>query len=350
MTKRIEYLDAMRGLAMLLVVIGHTFSFGFKHVENVLFQTLCYELEIPLFFFVSGMLFREPEQWSLKEVTNVLKKRFFVLCIPAALFMLIYTWINDKNVYHDALFDNFKNGYWFTFTLFEFVVIYVAQSMVCEVMRLHGWMRDVCSCIFAVFVLFLSIYCIRIEDNHSWMKLIGMFQFQHYVYFVFGIMGRKFQMLDNMLKYKYLSGGVIVLTFLLHLYSYKDNHIAYWGSSTLWFMVLKLTAILVIWSGFSQYASWSSGKVGGTLQYIGRYTLDIYFIHYFFLPRNLSCIGDFFRCNPNPFIEFGIALVIAAALIAVSILVGKIIRLNSWSAYWMLGVKEKNSTGKPNYN
>ncbi len=74
---------------------------------------------------------------------------------------------------------------------------------------------------------------------------------------------------------------------------------------------------------------------------MGRYTLDIYFIHYFLLPTKLSMVGEWFRVNPNPIIEYALALAIAVVVIGASLLVGRIIRLSPALAYWLLGEKKR---------
>ena len=54
MKQRICYLDNMKGVAIILVVIGHImqFSFGFETSQPVKF--LCFHM--PLFFYISGFL------------------------------------------------------------------------------------------------------------------------------------------------------------------------------------------------------------------------------------------------------------------------------------------------------
>ena len=52
---RLEYIDALRGLTMLMVVIGHIelFSFG----EGIFLCTPIYKyIQMPLFFFISGYI------------------------------------------------------------------------------------------------------------------------------------------------------------------------------------------------------------------------------------------------------------------------------------------------------
>lgn len=135
---------------------------------------------------------------------------------------------------------------------------------------------------------------------------------------------------------------ILFTCLFLHLYTYKDGSINCIGSSTLWITITTISGLLVLLLGFKEYESWSSSWMGQKLQLIGRYTLDIYFIHYFFLPRHLSMVGDWFKTNPNPLIEYALALLVATIVIAASLLVGRIIRLSPILAHWLLGEKMTN--------
>lgn len=181
MKKRIEYLDAMRGLAMLFVVLGHVFTFSFKDGGNIIFRILSCELQIPLFFMVSGFFVRVPETgyWSF------LRKKAFLLCVPAAIFMAAFVWTYDYN-YISAWVDSDKFGYWFTFSLFEFILLYTALKFVSRRMKLgHNADNALISAV-SVVVLYASVWCIRMENVYPVIKLLGLVQFKSFIYFVLG--------------------------------------------------------------------------------------------------------------------------------------------------------------------
>lgn len=52
--KRIAYIDSIKGFAILLVVMGHTFH-DFKGI-NMAFIDFIYAFHMPLFFIISGYL------------------------------------------------------------------------------------------------------------------------------------------------------------------------------------------------------------------------------------------------------------------------------------------------------
>ena len=67
MTKRIEYIDIAKGIGILLVVMGHN-DFG---LVSPFFYKFIYAFHMPLFFFVSGMLFK-----SEIPFLTILRRRF----------------------------------------------------------------------------------------------------------------------------------------------------------------------------------------------------------------------------------------------------------------------------------
>jgi fucose 4-O-acetylase-like acetyltransferase len=55
--ERIQYIDALRGFTMLLVVFAHVETFSFQYMENATFLGEFFKLfRMPLFFFISGFI------------------------------------------------------------------------------------------------------------------------------------------------------------------------------------------------------------------------------------------------------------------------------------------------------
>lgn len=55
MKQRLEYIDALRGLAILLVVFMHVPQYGFGQSVGGYYMELATLLAVPLFFFISGL-------------------------------------------------------------------------------------------------------------------------------------------------------------------------------------------------------------------------------------------------------------------------------------------------------
>lgn len=321
---------------MLLVVVGHVFYFSFQHTESVLLKALSIELEIPLLFLVSGILMKVPES----GLWRFIGKKFFLLCIPATLFLTAFFWFTGGSQL-EAWMDVSKKGYWFTFTLFQFILLYTALVVVLRKMCLGGNLKWLILMFVSLIVFIVSLWSQRCLDTYPILSLIGLAKCKGYLYFTFGAIIAESGILSKEISDKETKWGGVILAafFLLHLYTYKNGLLSYIGSQGLWLMICTLLAITVVLMGFRRYACWSESRIGHTLQSIGRYSLDVYFIHYFFLPRNLPMVGEWFRVNCNPILEFAAALAIAAAVIAASLLVGRLIRLNPTLARWLLAAK-----------
>lgn len=69
---RIEEIDLLRGIAIILIVFGHVIK------DGVVYKFL-YSFHVPLFFIVSGMVFRTKNQENFKEF---LKRNFKQLIVP----------------------------------------------------------------------------------------------------------------------------------------------------------------------------------------------------------------------------------------------------------------------------
>ena len=82
-------------------------------------------------------------------------------------------------------------------------------------------------------------------------------------------------------------------------------------------------------------------RLGRTMQYVGRRTLDIYLIHYFLVPMGLRVV-TVFTDHPMPVVEVFVSSVIALLIMAMSLLISNIIRLSPTLAHWFFGAKVKN--------
>ena len=123
--QRIEYLDALRGFTMLLVVMTHVagYVFGSDGAHIVNFHFYLRQFRVPLFFFVSGFVFfKDNFNWSAGNIMNFLKKKIPVQLIFPFLFMLCYTYTIEYD-FIEALKLDHKRGYWFTFTSFTIITI-----------------------------------------------------------------------------------------------------------------------------------------------------------------------------------------------------------------------------------
>ena len=77
--------------------------------------------------------------------------------------------------------------------------------------------------------------------------------------------------------------------------------------------------------------------IGRSLQYIGRRTLDIYLLHFLFLP-NLPGVGNFFDVNRHNFImDITLSVIIGLVIIGFSIITSNILRISPLFKKYLFG-------------
>lgn len=258
--------------------------------------------------------------------------------------MGLYIWINDLGLI-ETLFHSHNHGYWFTFSLFEFIVLYILLILCVKLLQLKDIGEDLFMFTAAVSMLYASVFFLKNANNYPVIDLFNLRQLSFFIYFVLGIIFRKhFDMISKYLNNKFISGILIPLYLILALYTFKDmQQYRYFGSSTLYFMSLNTILLIIVFLLFSNYANYcKESRIGKFLQYIGKHTLEIYLIHYFFIPRNLQPIGEFFTLHANPILEYLTAIIFAIIVILITLSASCIIRLSPFSARWLLGIK----TGK----
>ena len=107
MERRINYIDMAKGYGILAVLIGHL-------VQSSILGTFVYSFHLPLFFFISGFLFRPEESFGnfLKHKARSILLPYFVLGLPvvffAAYFPLLFSgrWFSVRTFFF-AFRDNF---------------------------------------------------------------------------------------------------------------------------------------------------------------------------------------------------------------------------------------------------
>ena len=129
--QRLEWLDALRGFTMLMVVTNHVYGFGFDaNTKYSMFMSVCLLFRMPLFFFISGFLaYKASFSWNARDTTDLIAKKLRVQIVPTVVFMTAEIALTAK-VFWDKMGTAWasptKGGYWFTMVLLEMFLIYYA--------------------------------------------------------------------------------------------------------------------------------------------------------------------------------------------------------------------------------
>ena len=109
------------------------------------------------------------------------------------------------------------------------------------------------------------------------------------------------------------------------------------------FYVGGITGMWMVFTCFRLSISWLQKlHLSQPLQYVGTRTLDIYLLHYFFLPRFLMPYADQLKAYDSQIVEFFVIMAIVLIVLALTLLVSYFIRLSPFLGHYLFGVKYEN--------
>ena len=135
MKQRLDYIDEMKGLAILLVVLGHLFMPHTQEGQLHSCATIIYSFHMSFFFFLSGYINEKVNGIEKNGSFNFIKKKFRSLIIP----FLFWSFITPIFLYNRVpvtrndfieplcIFPN--KHYWFLPVLFFFMILYPVKHI-----------------------------------------------------------------------------------------------------------------------------------------------------------------------------------------------------------------------------
>lgn len=340
---RIGYIDAIRGLAMILVVYFHIAAYGFGSYE-LGYNDIIERFRMPTFFFISGWVFYKASRtWNRQTIIGMIRKKFMVQIIPTVIFMLLY--LVMFNLLDVSSFGSDKKGYWYTFVLFEYFVIYIlAEALLNRQGSTKGEIRVLTVIlILSVGAFYYAKYYTRYAvELGTWKDILGFLSFvkiRHIIFFWFGTFVRKhFDRFVQLTNYSYVTATLIILFTAIIVWPMV---LSISGIEYIAYLVAGLSGTVISFTFFRIHAQNFSQETwyGRGLQLIGRRTLDIYVIHYFVLPTNLVQPEIWLQQYHDNTLFVPIALVLALWVVAVSLLISSLIRVSPLLAKYLFAVK-----------
>lgn len=184
--------------------------------------------------------------------------------------------------------------------------------------------------------------------SHEVVSLLQIMNLSYFIYFYIGTCVRKhfdvfLRMVSNKLWISLTIGIWFFNVLFADIYTIKGNPTLVALLHAVLKFVSGLTGLTIVFLFFRsfEHVFTHETRIGRWLQYVGRRTLDVYLLHYFFLPRHLEMVGVFFKENPNPTLELFCTFSIAVMVISLCLVVSNVMRLSPWMSQYLFGVKLK---------
>ena len=328
--QRIEYIDAMRGFTMILVVYSHICSICLGDMWMG-WNDVFFLFRLPCFFFISGWLF---ETMARKPFWEVARRKMMVQLVPTFIFLFLLA--PPPEFFHQL--GALKGGYWFTCVLFEFFILYMLSVRLCR-----KWDFGIALLIALGAFVYARYYHEILSSADGWqihaINLLGFLSVVVWRYFLFFYIGawvrRHF---DAFVRWTDKPVVILAITIVFALVAstpHKD-HLIY---EMLRFYIGGISGMWMVFCFFRLSASWLQWiHLSKPLQNVGTRTLDIYLLHYFFLPRFLMPYAGLLQNYENSAIEFIVILSIALLVLSVTLLASYVIRLSSFLRHYLFGV------------
>lgn len=313
MCNRLFYLDALRGFAMLCVVIGHLSLFCYKDASYSSLAHIVNIFHVNLFMMISGY-FIDLGKLNIYKHLKILIP-FFIFGVPYAYLKGYLPW--------EFLGNETKVGYWFLWSL---TIYYISIGLIklAKINLVVGMVLVQGIFLLLHFLFHRTVMGMFIGTDHLWplWPFFCLGYFLHHGFFSYLCRHKK--------AVYFLAGATIIigsgLGEALHLFD------LYWPSILLR-LVLAFPICIVLMLAFYQAEMKLKGKdfigkkwlkqIGGT---IGTNTLQIYVLHYYLLLiLNLEILGVLMIQNHLVGFEYIISPILAIGIAQVCVWISDVL-------------------------
>lgn len=219
--KRNQFVDIMRGTAMLLVVLQHTMSGCTVGAEDSFVFNIAWSLQMPLFILISGYVTKYSRSISdSKGMWKYVKRRTIAYMLPWAVWSFLVrgvifgqnSFLNIKN-----LLWNMDSGYWFLATIWTISMLFGIASFVAEYVGKESMLKKqivLLMCYLAGMVLLVGVGVI-LGMSFFAIKLTLYYMPFYYMGYLYGQLDDKIMEFENGKK---IIDCIVALCFVLWLF------------------------------------------------------------------------------------------------------------------------------------
>lgn len=322
--ERLLFIDALRGITIILVVFSHLVTLAIAFDEISILKKINDVLIIfrmPLFFFISGF-FVYSNKYNMELVRLRSKNRIISQLYPTLLLMSILCIFFFDSNFPFAFSHELKIGYWFTLTVVEMFFLTLPILVILSRFNNISLLKKSIIVFIYSFVIFRLLGLWYAHNPIEINRTLGLSLLLSYLpYFVFGILFRiNYEFLHKIFSNFYVAIFSFI-TFFICLWKLNFNYVS---------MIEALLAIIFLYAltfHLFNVKKIVNNKVNRFLVFIGSMTLEIYLLHYFIIYSLGKIINSEDLINFKDSIWLFIAVLITGILIClVCLLIVKLLK------------------------
>ena len=326
MGHRFDYIDRLRGLTMVMVVVVHLTYWALLQPDNYI-SFLFSPVLMPIFMFLSGIVISAPPD------AKKLKIKLFRFWSPFIIVGLVFTVCYlGPNRYYLFFITPHKSGYWYLYVLGVFYILL-------SVFKFNNSKQNKSSVIIDVVILVGVTLCAYAGEKFLPRLLSDAFSITHirqnWMFFYCGFLVRKYNLMHEVFEKDIIFTvslvSIVPLYFLLPI----TSHV---------FVIISICYVLVLVVLFRNRNS-DHSLIEDELARFGRKSMDIYIYHYFLVSLSgtikLHELGEWFLRTNNWLMELIFLAFLSILISYLSIAIGYIIRCSKMLRLFMFGEIEE---------
>lgn len=253
-----------------------------------------------------------------------------MLLIPLITFSLIYSTIFYTRT------KVFAGEYWFLLVLLIFYFLYYFISAISYKKESVKWWL---LCSLSIIFVICKILYVGVQWEYYDRLYLGNI-FIYFPFFVLGVLSRRFKTYKVAILSNNCLNTIAIVVYVLSLIVVRNIDVPDKILSGLRLIVMLYSGSYIVLSLFYRYRDYfaENGNVSKVMQYIGRHTLDIYMLHYFFIDFGGALAGKIHNLGYLPLDFFGIGI-LALMNIALSLGLSQCIRNSKFLAKYLFGAR-----------
>lgn len=302
-TKRIEYIDALKAVCILLVVFCHYVVLPDETIIGNFIMTLAWAA-VPCFMMVSGALMHQTSRFSWEKYFTKLVRLYIVLCAWRLIYLLVCFAVSDIAYgIHDIIqylfllkdLDGVNTGVmWY---MIAYLIVLCLYPITYHLFKNNG--RKILVFIMGISfvqgILIPSInWALQTISNllgiaeFSFNGILRILPFSNYsnmiFYYILGAFLYEYRIeLSTRVRKEVLPVLLGAGTLGMMAIKYADTHTFFWQGLYLangYSHVITIIVVVAMWLIFCEYEEKCKPVNYILAKYLGQYTMGIYYLHY----------------------------------------------------------------------